>query len=95
MFGKFVENWRWTVNAQDCANGGLQCSTCGLYPDVILLLMANIKNNLEEINTTECTQLSLSLQDLILRCIISTEISILPTVSWSLITDSDAAFPDR
>jgi hypothetical protein len=51
------------------------------------------QKQLEEINTTECTQLGLSLQDLNLRYIISTEIILLPTVSGSLITAWDAASP--
>jgi hypothetical protein len=45
-------------------------------------------------NTTECTELSLSLQDLYLRCIISTGIILLPTLSGSLITAWEAASPD-
>ena len=90
------ENWRWMVITQDHAQGGLQClqcSTYGLQPNVILLFMPNIQN-WEAINTTECTQLSLRLQDLYLRCIFSTEIILLPTVSGSLITAWDAASPD-
>ena len=91
------QNWTWIVITQDNAQGRLQClqcSTYGLQPNVILLLMPNVQNNWEAINTRECTELSLSLQNLYLRCIISTEIILLPTISGSLITAWDAASPD-